>query len=176
MLRLLLAAGKGPAGAAIKDVVTSLCDVQLLDHVEDIADVGSVTQRLQPDVLLLSQDCAGIGFIPAISEIVTGSSKTAVVVISMHNDSQFALRSIQAGARGYMLQDRAFDELGPAIETIMSGSVYLSPGIAGATPLRDRRDGVRAASQRDYQGTAVSRSESAEFGAAPLMKRRERFQ
>ncbi len=53
-------------------------------------------------------------------------------------------RQLSAGASGYMLKDRANEELGDAIRTIVSNRTYLSPGIAGM----ERKNGVSTANSQ----------------------------
>jgi len=47
--------------------------------------------------------------------------------------SEFAYSCIHAGANGFMISDRASEELVAAIQAVASGGIYLSPGIAGLT-------------------------------------------
>jgi DNA-binding NarL/FixJ family response regulator len=47
----------------------------------------------------------------------------------MHASRQFADEMIKAGACGYLLKNYAFEELVPAIQTVVQGRIYLCPGI-----------------------------------------------
>ena len=51
--------------------------------------------------------------------------------MSLYSDSRYVLRALNAGASGYMLKDRAYEELAKAISVIASNKTYISPGIAG---------------------------------------------
>jgi DNA-binding NarL/FixJ family response regulator len=53
------------------------------------------------------------------------------LAVSAQRDSRLVLRIIHAGANGFMITDRASEELAAAIKTITTGGVFLSQGIAG---------------------------------------------
>ena len=131
MINLLLAEKNGVARTAIREVIKSLVDVVLAWDVQEFSDVLLRIEEVHPDVVLLSQDLMMTDLLATLRTIIESSPHTKVLVISMHNDSRFALRTLEAGAAGYMLQDRAFEELENAVKTIMAARTYLSPGIAG---------------------------------------------
>jgi DNA-binding NarL/FixJ family response regulator len=54
----------------------------------------------------------------------------AVVMLSMHDRAEYVMQSIQAGARGYVLKDAAATDIISAINTVMSGGIYYSAGLA----------------------------------------------
>jgi len=53
-----------------------------------------------------------------------------IIALSMHADSEYVARMLEAGARGYLLKDCAFEELATAIRTVMGNRTYLSPSVA----------------------------------------------
>jgi DNA-binding NarL/FixJ family response regulator len=53
-----------------------------------------------------------------------------VLVLSMHGESPYPLRSFQAGARGYVSKDRSAEELVQAVEKVAGGGIYLSAAMA----------------------------------------------
>jgi DNA-binding NarL/FixJ family response regulator len=55
---------------------------------------------------------------------------TNVIVLSMHSEEEFALRSLKAGAQGYLTKMSASEELISAIETVLDGKQYISPRVA----------------------------------------------
>jgi DNA-binding NarL/FixJ family response regulator len=130
-VRVLLAGGNGAAGAAMRDVVKSLANIDFAWDVHDASEALRLVEQMHPDVALFSHSLMSAGLLTTIRSSANESASTKILVISMHNDSRFALRMIEAGASGYMLEDRAVEELANAVKTIMSGRTYLSPGIAG---------------------------------------------
>jgi DNA-binding NarL/FixJ family response regulator len=131
MVRVLLVDGNGPAGAAIRDVIESMADLDLAWDVHEIPEVLRLLERAHPDLILLSHSLMKSRLVTTVRAIAELSPSAKILLLSTHNDSRIALRTIEAGASGYMLTDRAFEELGNAVRTVMSGRTYLSPGIAG---------------------------------------------
>jgi DNA-binding NarL/FixJ family response regulator len=130
-VKVLLAEANGPAGAAIRDVIKSIVGVDLVWDARETSEALRFIGETHPDVALFSHSLMKSQLLTTIRATAAKSLHTRILVISMHNDSRFALRTIEAGASGYMLGDRAFEELGAAVNVIVSGRTYLSPGIAG---------------------------------------------
>lgn len=131
MPSLLLVAEQGVADAAMRDVIASIEGVNLAWDVQDIPEALRLIEQAHPDAALFSHSLMAAKLLATIRATADKSSRTKILVVSMHNDSRFALRAIEAGASGYMFQDRAFEELAEALRSILSGRTYLSPGIAG---------------------------------------------
>ena len=53
-----------------------------------------------------------------------------VLFLSMHSNTEYVLRIIQSGARGYVLKEASLEELMRAIETVDSGKTFFSPNVA----------------------------------------------
>ena len=56
--------------------------------------------------------------------------KLPVLILSMHPEDQYALRSLKAGASGYMTKNTVSDELIPAIKQLLNGKKYISGTVA----------------------------------------------
>ena len=125
---------------------------QLLRSQEDLvmcgsaADVGSARQanrELRPHVALvdlsLGRD-SGLDLIPALLE---DSPPLAILALSMHDETLYAKRALQAGARGYIMKYEGTDLLLHAIRTVLDGQIYVSARI-NATLLRSLSQGKKA--------------------------------
>lgn len=86
--------------------------------------------ELQPDVLVMDMGMRYLGGIEATRQIAAEAEKVKILAVSMHLDRRFVAQALRAGASGYMLKDRAYEELPRAIETVVSGRVFLSPPVA----------------------------------------------
>ncbi len=128
---VLLAEGNEKVSAALHEVLEHEQDLELISETDSGSEVLTLTEELHPDIILLSHTILGPHLLETLGAIAGRFPLTRVLVLSSHNDSRFAIRAIEAGASGYMLKDRAFEELGDAVRTIASNRIYLSPGIAG---------------------------------------------
>jgi len=130
--RLLVVGQDEAMAVAMREAAASRKDLALAWTANETGEVLRLIDESHPRVVLLTHGLVKARLRLAIRAIVEQSPDTKILVVSMCNDSRYALGALHAGASGYMLQDRIFEELGSAVDTVMSGHNYLSPGIAGA--------------------------------------------
>jgi two-component system, NarL family, response regulator NreC len=85
---------------------------------------------LCPDVAILDIGMPILNGIDAAKEIARVSPRTRTIMLTMYDEEGFVLKSLRAGARGYLLKARAAEDLVQAIDEVSRGEVYLSPGIS----------------------------------------------
>ena len=86
---------------------------------------------LKPDVAVLDISMPGESGLRVAAELRTRSPDTHVLILSMHDNTEYVLESLRAGAHGYLLKDTAATELCAAIRAVRRGESYFSPPIAG---------------------------------------------
>ena len=91
-----------------------------------------------PDVVIAEMNRLDASMMPLISAIHGKFGGSRLLAVSAQQDSRLVLRIIHAGANGFMITDRAPEELAGAIRTIVAGGMFLSPGIAGLEGRRPR--------------------------------------
>ena len=57
-----------------------------------------------------------------------------ILLLAEHHNSRFVLQALYSGVTGYLMLDRAAEDIGDAIRTVAANRTYLSPGIAGIRP------------------------------------------
>ena len=88
--------------------------------------------REQADVVVMDVGMPGLNGMEATGQITRKYPSIGVVVLSMHRDETYVLRSLRAGARGYVLKESAESELIAAIRAVIAGKSFFSPeGAAG---------------------------------------------
>ena len=83
-----------------------------------------------PDVVLLDISLPGMSGIQAAQHITRLSKTVRVLMLSMHNNEDYILRAVEAGAIGYILKDSSSDEMIKAIRTVATGEKYFSSPVA----------------------------------------------
>ncbi|MDQ8155160.1 MAG: response regulator transcription factor [Gemmatimonadota bacterium] len=86
--------------------------------------------ELTPDVLVLDISMPGGSGLHAVPEILERAPNTRVLMLSVHDDAEYILESVRAGAHGYCRKDSAPDELRRAIRTVHEGNTYFSALVA----------------------------------------------
>jgi two-component system response regulator NreC len=113
---------------------------RLLESEESFSVVGEaangraavrMVEEMNPDMVVMDVTMPDLNGIDAARQITTEHPDVKVIGLSMHADSRFATEMLRAGASGYLLKEDAFEELA-TIRQELSGTVYVSPRIAGA--------------------------------------------
>jgi DNA-binding NarL/FixJ family response regulator len=84
----------------------------------------------QPDVVVMDIAMPNMNGIEATRRIVEKYPQTGVVILSMHFDESYVIRSLKAGARAYLLKDALKAELIDAIHAVAQGKSFFSPKIS----------------------------------------------
>jgi DNA-binding NarL/FixJ family response regulator len=89
-----------------------------------------LAEKLCPDVAVLDVEMPVFNGIDATREIVKISPRTKTILLTMHRENHFVISGLRAGARGYLLKDRASEDLVQAVAEVTRGGIYLSPSIS----------------------------------------------
>jgi two-component system response regulator NreC len=89
-----------------------------------------LAEKLCPEVAVLDVGMPLLNGIDATKEIVKASPRTKTILLTMHSENHFVLNSLRAGARGYLLKERAAEDLVKAVAEVTRGGIYLSPSIS----------------------------------------------
>ncbi len=101
-----------------------------------IADNGvaalSLVKEVGPDVVILDISLQKLDGISLISQILTEKKSTKIIMYTMHNSKGYIIRSLRAGALGYVLKSDRTEELVNAVQKVVQGQVCLSSNISAA--------------------------------------------
>ena len=143
----------------MKELIRKAPDLELAGQARDGRQAVDRTAELKPDMVLMDMSMPGLNGIQATREIVGQSPEVRVLILSMHNDREFIVESLRAGAQGYILKECTAAELYQAIACVAQGQYYLAPSLlpliiedylrllqteesASASPLSERELGV----------------------------------
>lgn len=130
------------------------------DNLVVIAEAGSGEQAVQdytkyhPDVVVMDISMPGIGGIGAIERIIARSPEARILVLSVHEDSVFTSRALQAGAKGFIPKRSAPEEMIKAVEQVAQGKIFIAPEIAQLIALQKVTGSesiIDALSQREFE-------------------------
>jgi len=103
------------------------------DVVEE-ADSGEAAVRLaretRPELIVLDLAMVGLKGFNLLHQITAAAPLAKVIILSMYGDRRFVVEVLMAGAYGYVLKDRAFEELPLAIQAVRDHKTYISRGLS----------------------------------------------
>jgi DNA-binding NarL/FixJ family response regulator len=112
---------------------------QILEHAGDFEIVGEaadglealqLARKLDFDVALLDVSMPGRSGIELVKLIRSDRPRARVLMLSMHEQTEYAVRAIRAGASGYLTKDSAGRELATALRRVAAGGAYVSAEVA----------------------------------------------
>ena len=130
MTRILIADDHAIMRDGLKRILDATPDLKVVDEAEDGDQVMVKVRANTYDVVLLDMSMPGKSGIELIKWIRSAKPEIAVLVLSMHEEEQYAVRAIRAGASGYVTKDSASVQLVSAIRKVAEGGVYLSQDVA----------------------------------------------
>ncbi len=101
-------------------------DLIVCGEAEDIKSAWEKIQELHPDMVIVDitlKDGQGLELIERISQY---DEEILILVLSMHEESLYAERSLLAGARGYIMKQETSESVINAIRQVLEGKVYVS--------------------------------------------------
>lgn len=125
--RILLADDHAMVRAGLRSVVTEDPRCEVVAEAGSLAELKARTATEHPDLVLLDLTLGKDNGLEAIPYLLGVPAPPRVIVLTMHDDPAFARDALGRGAHGYLLKEAAADELGRAIETVMTGGTYLHP-------------------------------------------------
>lgn len=87
-------------------------------------------EQLSPTLVLMDLSMPRMNGLEAIKEIKKQKPETKIIALTVHRKEEYILATLQAGADGYVLKDANQSELMMAIEQVLAGKRFLSPGIS----------------------------------------------
>jgi two-component system, NarL family, response regulator NreC len=119
----------------------------VVGEASDGREVLELAQDQRPDVVVMDIGMPNMNGIEATRRIVDKQPETGVVILSMHHDESYVIRSLKAGARAYLLKDAVKSELIAAIQAVVQGRSFFSPKISKIL----QEDYIRTIELRDVE-------------------------
>ncbi|HEY0351454.1 MAG TPA: response regulator transcription factor [Gemmatimonadales bacterium] len=114
----------------IRHVLESEPGFEVVGEAANATDALSLTAELRPDVVVLDISMPDVSGLELAARLRSSGGGARVLILSMHNNAEYVLESVRAGAHGYLLKDTAATELRTAIRAVCQGESYFSPPVA----------------------------------------------
>ena len=155
MIRVVLADDHTIVREGLKQLLGAAGDLEVVAEASDGHGALKAVRERDFDVLVLDMSMPGKSGVELIKQVKSEKPKLRILVLTMHEEHQYAVRAIRAGAAGYLTKESASAELVTAIRKVAGGGAYISSEVAeqlalGAMP--DAQGPPHAAlSDREFQ-------------------------
>ncbi|MER5218936.1 response regulator transcription factor [Streptomyces flaveus] len=102
----------------------------VLGEASNGVEAVTLTQSLDPDVVLMDLRMPGGNGVEAIAELTRQGARAKILVLTTYDTDSDTLPAIEAGATGYLLKDAPREELFSAVRAAAEGRTVLSPAVA----------------------------------------------
>lgn len=130
MIRILLADDHTLIRDGLKQIFADTEDLQVAGEAASGHEVLARVREGEWDILLLDLSMPGRSGLELVKQIKSEKPRLPILVLSMHDAEQYALRAMRAGAAGYLTKDSEAPQLIEVVRKIARGGVFVSPAVA----------------------------------------------
>jgi DNA-binding NarL/FixJ family response regulator len=129
-IRVFIADDHAIVRAGLKQILAESPDIIVAGEAENGLDAIKLFRKARCQVMLLDISMPDRSGIEVLKQVKKESPELAVLMLSMHREDQYAIRSLKAGASGYLTKQSAPAELVVAIRQVAAGQKYVSAALA----------------------------------------------
>jgi len=156
LIKVLLADDHSIVRAGLRRIVEEAGDIEVVSEAADGWEAIQQAQQNLPDVAVIDISMPGLDGLEVVSQLHHYYPKLPIIILTMHEEEQYVVRAIGAGAMGYLTKRSAPEQLVKAIRRVLEGGRYLSDSAAESLASRlasgaRNRSPVDALSNREIQ-------------------------
>jgi two-component system, NarL family, invasion response regulator UvrY len=136
LIKVLLADDHSIVRAGLRRIVEESGDMEVIAEAADGRETIRLVRETSPDVAVIDISMPGLDGLEVVSQLHGDCPDLPILILTMHEEGQYVVRAIQAGAMGYLTKQSAPEQLLNAIRKIHAGSRYLTDGAAETLALR----------------------------------------
>jgi DNA-binding NarL/FixJ family response regulator len=129
MIRVVIVDDHPIVRAGMRAVLESASDVSVVAEGASGADALRLVSEHQPDALVLDVNLPDLNGVEVTRRLHGQKVATAILILTIHNDSETVFGLLEAGAIGYVLKDDALETLAAAVRAAARGENWLSPKV-----------------------------------------------
>jgi two-component system nitrate/nitrite response regulator NarL len=129
-IRLLIVDDHPVVRRGIRMSLAQSVTIQIVGEASDGREALSLARELKPDVVLMDIDMPQMNGLAVTDLLRREMPDVKVLILSTYSNSDYVMRIIQCGARGFVLKEAAAEEVVHAIEAVQSGATHFSPDVA----------------------------------------------
>jgi DNA-binding NarL/FixJ family response regulator len=151
VIRVILADDHMVVRAGLKALLGATKDIEVVGEATNGREALALVERLKPDVAVLDLDMPLMDGMTAMKELASKKSSTRVLILTMHDEDEYLVTLLEAGAAGYLVKNAADRELADAVRAVASGDTYVQPSAARALARQVTRGAKGSDERQQYQ-------------------------
>ena len=130
-MRVLLADDHSIVRRGMRSLLDTDPSIEVVAEASDGLEALKLCEEHHPDLLILDIAMPKLNGIEVAARAQKMQPPPRAIMLSMHVDESYVMRSIHAGAHAYLLKDATDDDLLPAIRAVAAGKSFFSPAVSG---------------------------------------------
>lgn len=124
--RILLVDDHPIVRQGLAELINNEKDLCVCGTAEDLNKALEAIEALKPDLVIVDISLRGSNGIELLKNIKVRYPKMLVLMLSMHDESLYAVRALRSGASGYIMKQEATEKVLTAVRQVLRGEIYLS--------------------------------------------------
>ncbi|BCS34840.1 DNA-binding response regulator [Luteitalea sp. TBR-22] len=129
-LRVVVTDDHALVRAGIRALLDRMPEVEVVAEGGTGEEALALVEALEPDVLLIDVALPGLSGLEVAARVRATHPRVKVIVLSIHDNEEYVMQALSAGAVGYLLKDAAASQLDLALAAVARNETYLSPAIS----------------------------------------------
>lgn len=141
MMKILIADDHAIVRKGIVELLREEFPTALMTEANNSAEVLERVKNQIWDIIIMDISMPGRNGIETLKQLRDDGVKAPVLILSMHPSEQYAVRSLKAGASGFLNKNHTTEELLVAVQRVLSGRKYITPDVAEQLTYVDNKEG-----------------------------------
>lgn len=114
----------------LAQLIGSEADLEVCGQAPNASEALGRLRTVRADAVVLDVSLPGANGLELVKNLRAEHPALPLLVLSMHDESQYGLRSLRAGANGYLMKSEAADRVVPALRKVLEGDIFVSPSMS----------------------------------------------
>lgn len=130
-IKILLADDSVNMREGLRRILEKYEEFDVTGEADSVESTVALVGKYKPDIVIMDTAMPGLKSIETTRQIINEVPDAKIIAMSMNLEKHSVVEMLKAGTSGYLLKDRACEELVDAIHEVVAGNIYMSPPVAG---------------------------------------------